>query len=110
MRAGLLSQPEVIQKVNERFVCTTITVFDLEKLVDNGDELARKVRPRWANPVSLMFLTPNGEFVGLLSPTRDFTDAHPDTGLRRGQTHNTNVETNVQIFTNQIDKYFGKTP
>jgi len=110
VRAGLLSQPEVIRKINERFVSTTITVFDLQKLAENGNELARKVRAHWSNPVSLMFLTQEGELVTLLTPLRDLTDLHPDTGLRRGQMHNPNVENNVRVLLKQVDECFGKTP
>ncbi|HTU89242.1 MAG TPA: hypothetical protein VMF69_04015 [Gemmataceae bacterium] len=108
MRAGLLSQPEVIEKVNERFVSTTITIFDLGKLAQSGVELARRVHAHWSNPVSLMFLTSDGEFVTLLNPVRELTDAHPDTGLRRGQRHAPGAENNSSVFLECVNRYFGK--
>ena len=108
MRAGLLSQPEVIQKINERFVCTTITYFDLKELSKGGDKLARKVAPHWSNPVSLMFFTSEGGFLTKLNPVKDFTDVHPDTDLRPGQRYDPSPENNTRLFLRHVDEYFGK--
>ena len=110
MRAGLLSQPEVIQTINRRFVATTITAFDLTALRKKGDELARKAAPHWSNPVSLMFFTRDGEFVTLLNPVKDFTDIHPDTDLRPGQRYNPDPGHNTQAFLDHVEKHFGKSP
>ena len=108
MRAGLLSQPEVIQKLNERFVCTTITIFDLWNRAKSGDELAKNVETHWSNPVSLMFFKPNGEFVTLLSPTKELIDVHPDTARRPTQTRCPGPEHNTQLFLKEIEESFGK--
>jgi hypothetical protein len=110
VRAGLLSQPEVIQAINERFVSTTITYFDVSQLAKKGDEFAKKLTPRWSNPVSLMFFTPDGEFVMLLNPVKDFTDIHPYTDLRPGQRHEADPKENVRKFFEQLDQHFGKAP
>jgi hypothetical protein len=110
VRAGLLSQPEVIQRINQQFVSTTITYFDLLELKKKGDAFATKVAPHWSNPVSLMFFTTEGEFITRLNPVHDFTDIHPDTDLRPGQQYNPNPEQNVRRFLAHLDKHFGKKP
>ncbi len=110
MRAGLLSQPEVIQKVNETFVSTTMTYFDLSRLAKGGDELAGEAVRHWSNPVSLMFFTPDGRFVTKLTQLEDLTDVHPDTDLRPGQRHDPSPERNVKVFLKHVDEYFGKAP
>ena len=109
MRAGLLSEPQVIQKIKERFVSTTITYADLKESVKTRDELAREVAAQFLGPVELMFLTPEGRFVTKLTSVQDF-DLHPDTDLRPGQRYNPSPERNMRVFLNHVDKYFGKTP
>jgi hypothetical protein len=107
VRAGLLSQPEVIEKLNERFVSTTLTYFDLAPLAKKGNGLAREVVANWANPVSLMFFTPQGRFVTKLTQLRELTAIHPDTDLRPGQRHDPSPEGNVRAFLEHVERHFG---
>ena len=51
MRAGLLSDPKVIHRLNEDFVCTSIIIDDLQKRADAGDEYAKRLAKAWNYPV-----------------------------------------------------------
>jgi hypothetical protein len=110
VRAGLLSQPEVIQAINARFVSTTLTYSELTGFAKSGDELAGIVSANWSSPVSLMFLTPEGRFVSKLSPLKDLTDVHPDTSPRPGQNKSPSAEQNTRIFLSHLAQQFGASP
>src|SRR5262249_46806457 len=106
MRAGLLSQPQVIQRINDHFVSTTITYPELARLAEPGDALARAVADHWTSPVNLMFLTPEGRFVSKLTSLTDFTDVHPDTSLRPGQKRDSACDvTNTRVFMKHLDHF-----
>lgn len=110
MRAGLLSQPEVIQRINEKFVITTITYPDLTKIAKTGDELAGKVAEHWTSPVTLLFLTPEGRFITKLSPLAELPDVHPDTSTRPGQRKDPASHlNNARLFLKHLDQHFGET-
>jgi hypothetical protein len=100
----------VIQKINERFVSTTIIYSDLKEGAKSGDELAREVAMHFFGPVELMFLTPEGRFVSRLSVVQDFTVIHPDTDIRPGQKYDTSPELNVRVFLEHVDQHFDKAP
>src|SRR5207247_4830234 len=108
--AGLLSQPEVIDTINQRFVSTTITVFDLMELGKKGDELARKVAPNLTGAVNLMFFTSEGKFIAKVNPTEELPDIHPDTSFRPNQKQDASPELNTRIFLQQVERHFGKAP
>ncbi len=80
MRAGLLSEPRVIQRIHDRFVSTWILKDDLATLAKKGDPLAQQLAPNFEEPLDLMFLTPGGRFISKLSSFHDFTEVHPDVG------------------------------
>lgn len=110
MRAGLLSQPQVIKKINERFVSTTITYYDLQEIEKKGDKLASEIVTNWSNPVTLMFLTPEGRYITKLSVLEQLNSIHPDTTFRPGQKRDANSEENMRLFLKHVDQHFGKAP
>jgi hypothetical protein len=111
VRAGLLSQPQVIRRINGQFVSTTITYPELAKMAKAGDELAGKAADHWSPPVTLMFLTPEGRFVTKLDVLRNLTDVHPDTANRPGQKKDpASLSNNTRVFLEHLDQHFGEAP
>lgn len=110
MRAGLLSQPEVIETVNERFVSTTISLADLMELAKADDVLANVVAFNFTNPVTVMFLSEKGRFISKLTVLDELNDVHPDTTFRPGQRQNASPDRNTQAFLRHVNQYFGKSP
>jgi hypothetical protein len=80
LRAGLLSNPAVIELVNRKFVATWIIVDEAEKLARRGNRLARTASLGWEFPLDIMFLTHDGELLNKLNSFSDLRDAHPDVG------------------------------
>jgi hypothetical protein len=78
LRAGLLSDPEVIHRLNKNFVCTSTIIDDVQKLAKGGNELARRLADQWEYPVEMMFFTPQGQLVSKLNSYQDFPGVHPD--------------------------------
>ena len=78
MRAGLLSDPEVIRQLNRRFVCTTVLIDDARKAAAAGDPLAKRFADEWKYPLQMMFLKPDGTLVFKLNSFKDFPGVHPD--------------------------------
>ena len=85
MRAGLLSQPHVIDEINENFVSTWIIIDDANKLAERGDPLAKTLASNWEYPIDIMFLTPEGKVVSKLNSFKDFKDVHPDVAAPPGK-------------------------
>ena len=85
MRAGLLSDPEVIRRLNEAFVCTTVVIDDVRRLAEKGDELARHLQPHWTYPLEMIILRPDGSLVSKLNSFRDFPGVHPDVAAPPGK-------------------------
>jgi hypothetical protein len=111
VRAGLLSQPKVIQRINGQFVSTTITFPEMAKLAKAGDELAGKATDHWSPPVTLMFLNPEGGFLSKLDVLKNLTDVHPDTAHRPGQKKDpASLVNNTRVFLEHLDKQFGAVP
>ena len=100
----------MIRRINERFVSTTITYYDLLEVEKTGDVLAKEVAANWSNPVSLMFLTPEGKYVTKLTLLKELLDIHPDTTFRPGQTRSSSADQNEQIFLKHLDEHFRKAP
>jgi hypothetical protein len=78
LRAGLLSEPEVINQLNKNFVCTTIVIDDAKKRSEAGDELAKQLSTHWHYPLEIMFLKPDGSLISKLNSFQDFPGVHPD--------------------------------
>jgi len=79
MRAGLLSDHEVIKLINDRFVCTWVLLDELKQFADRDVSFATTLKDNWDYPLDLMFLTTEGEFVKKLNSFRDFP-AHREVG------------------------------
>lgn len=108
MRAGLLSQPQVIRRLNADFVSTSIADRELVKLAKTGDRFAREVFSHWESPVNLMFLTPDGRFISKLSTLKDLTDVHPDTTVRPMQRADSeSALNNMRVFFKHLDEHVG---
>ena len=110
MRAGLLSDPKVIARLNKDFVCTSIIIDDAEKWAAKGDELARQLVAEWVYPVEIMFLTPACKLVTKLNSFKDFPGMHPDVSAPPGHRYTTVREENshTKVFLNRLALHFGK--
>ena len=110
MRAGLLSDPEVINRLNKEFVNTTIIIDDLEKWAAKGDELAKRLSSQWEYPVELILATPDGRPVSKLNSFKDFPGMHPDVSAPPGNQHHgmAGEQTHSEIFLKQLDLHFSK--
>jgi hypothetical protein len=80
LRAGLLSENQVIRLINENFVSTWVLIDVVKSHAGQGNQLAGVLAKKWEYPLDLMFLTPQGEFVSKLNSFRDFPNAHIDVG------------------------------
>ena len=110
MRAGLLSDREVIARLNSGFVSTSIIIDDLEKRAVAGDELAKQMVAQWEYPVEMMFLTPACQLVSKLNSFKDFPGMHPDVSAPPGSRHvdSTGERTHQTIFLDHLALHFGR--
>jgi hypothetical protein len=110
LRAGLLSDKEVISRLNKGFVCTTILIDDLEKRAATGDALAKQLTAEWEYPVEMMFVTPECKVVSKLNSFKDFPGMHPDVSAPPGHRHREMKDENVhaKIFLDHLAKQFSK--
>jgi hypothetical protein len=109
LRAGLLSDPEVISRLNRSFVCTSVIIDDVTKRAKSGDELARHLVTHYEYPFEMMFLTPGCKLVLKMNSFKDFPGLHPDVSAPPGKQHVTNeTRTNIGIFLKQMADHFGE--
>jgi hypothetical protein len=110
LRAGLLSDRDVITRLNKRFACTSIIIDDVEKRAARGDELAKQLVAHWEYPVEMMFLTPAGALVAKLNSFKDFPGMHPDVSAPPGKRHvaGEDEHSHRTIFLNQVALHFGR--
>jgi hypothetical protein len=111
LRAGLLSDPEVIHLLNSRFVCTSTIIDDVQKRASSsqeGNELAKKLEAQWEYPVEMMFLTPTGTVVSKLNSYKDFPGVHPDVVAPPKKQHvqREGERSHTDIFLKHIAKHF----
>ena len=78
MRAGLLSDSEVIGRLNKNFVNTSIIIDDVQKRAESGDPLAKELAAQWQYPLEMVFLTSDAKLVSKLNSFHDFPGIHPD--------------------------------
>jgi hypothetical protein len=84
LRAGLLSDPEVISRLNRNFVCVSVIIDDVQKRAESGDELAKQLVDQWEYPVEMMFLSSSSAspsactLVSKLNSFKDFPGVHRD--------------------------------
>jgi len=110
LRAGLLSDPDVIQRLNRDFICTSCIIDDVQKLASRGDELAKQLAAQWEYPVEMMFLTPGCRLVSKLNSYQDFPGVHPDVVSPPKKLHVARVSDSTlrDIFLNNLSFYFGE--
>ena len=110
MRAGLLSDPEVIQLLNNRFVCTSTIIDDVQKRAASGDELAKQLAAQWEYPVEMMFLTPAGTVVSRLNSYKDFPGVHRDVVAPPKKQHvqTEDERSHTDIFLKHLAMHFGR--
>jgi hypothetical protein len=109
LRAGLLSQPQVIQRINQQFVCATLSYFELMDHAEAGSALAREVLKHWQTPLVLVFLSPDGRFVSKLSSLKELNEVHPDTSRRPEAPQQSSVNSdvdNARVFLRHLDEHF----
>jgi hypothetical protein len=110
LRAGLLSDRKVIDRLNRDFVCTSLIVDDAKKLAAGGDELARQLAENWQYPVEMMFFAPDGKLVSKLNSYKDFPGVHSDVaspseehpGMKYGG------NSHIDVFLKHLAEHFGK--
>jgi hypothetical protein len=110
LRAGLLSDREVINRLNKRFVSTSIIIDDVQKRAESGDELAQRLAAHWEYPLEMMFLTPDGKLVSKLNSFKDFPGVHPDVSAPPKGMH-VPVEherSHIELFLKQVADHFGR--
>jgi len=110
LRAGLLSDREVITRLNSSFVNTTIIIDDLEKRAAHGDALAQHLVAQWEYPVEMVFLTPTCKLVSKLNSFKDFPGMHPDVSAPPGNRHKAadQEHSHTNIFLNHVVLHFGQ--
>jgi hypothetical protein len=110
MRAGLLSDPDVINRLNKSFVSTSMIIDDLQKRAEVGDELAKQLAAHWEYPVEMIFLTPACKLVFKLNSVQDFSAPHPDVPrLAKSGTLQVQEEgpySDDQVFLKQVALHF----
>ena len=107
MRAGLLSDPEVIRRLNQDFVCTTVIIDDARRLAEQGDELAKQLAAHWTYPLEMMFLRPDGTLVSKLNSFRDFPGVHPDVAAPPGKERvvMASERAHVELFLRHLEEH-----
>jgi hypothetical protein len=110
LRAGLLSDPEVITRLNKGFVNTSIIIDDLEKRAASGDQLAKQLAAEWVYPVEMMLLTPDRKLVSKLNSFKDFPGMHPDVSAPPGKRHvaREGEDSHKNIFLSHLARHFGR--
>jgi hypothetical protein len=109
LRAGLLSDPEVIHHLNQRFVSTAIIIDDAQKCAANGNELARQLADQWEYPLEMIFLTSDGRVVSKLNSFKDFPGVHPDVVAPPRQKHlaREDEHSHRDLFLKHLAQHFG---
>jgi hypothetical protein len=115
LRAGLLSDPEVITRLNKDFVNTSVIIDDVQKRAEKGDALAKQLVDLWEYPVEMMFLSPTSAsstactLVSKLNSYKDFPGVHHDVvappkkqHVERGEEHS-----HRDIFLKHLTLHFG---
>jgi hypothetical protein len=110
LRAGLLSDPEVIRRLNQEFVCTTVIIDDVRRLADKGDELAKQLAAQWTYPLEMMFLRTDGSLISKLNSFKDFPGVHPDVASPPGKERVVMADehAHVDLFLKHMDEHLRK--
>jgi hypothetical protein len=110
LRAGLLSDREVIDQLSRRFVSTAAIIDDVEKRAQGGDPLAQQLAAHWEYPLELMFLTPTGTVVSKLNSFKDFPGIHPDVAAppKGGHGRMAHDRAHIDVFLKHVADHFTK--
>ena len=110
MRAGLLSDGEVISRLNKNFVSTSIIIDDVQKRAESGDPLAKELAAQWQYPLEMVFLTSDAKLVSKLNSFEDFPGVHPDVvAPPRGEHVPLEHErAHVDAFLRHVDLHFAR--
>jgi hypothetical protein len=110
LRAGLLSDREVIHRLNKGFVCTSIIIDDVQKRAKTGDELAKQLAAHWEYPVEMMFLTPDCRLVSKLNSFENFPGVHPDVVAPPRAEHVSvqHERAHIDVFLRHMANHFGR--
>ena len=104
MRAGLLSNPQVIEIINEKFVSTWIIIDDvMKKLGEKEPVLATMLLEQHQYPLDFVFLSPKGKMITRLTSFEDLRGADSAVGHPRRERH----ESHVDVFLETVAKNFG---
>jgi hypothetical protein len=106
LRAGLLSERDVIKLVNENFVSTWVLINDLKSYEGPQAQLAGTLSGHWEYPLDLMFLNVDGRFVTKLNSFQDFP-AHRDVGHPRHDTFSPFGPSHADIFLEHAREFLG---
>lgn len=108
MRAGLLSDPEVISRLNANFVCTTVIINDVKQRAAAGDELAKQLQAHWTYPLEMMFLRPDGGLISKLNSFKDFPGVHADVAAPPGKprVEVANERAHAEAFLKHLAEHF----
>jgi hypothetical protein len=108
LRAGLLSDPEVISRLNQNFICTTIVIDDVKKRAEKGDELAKQLQAQWTYPLEMMFLRTDGTLISKLNSFKDFPGVHPDVAAPPGKqrVEAAKERAHVEMFLKHLAEHF----
>src|SRR5262245_45149609 len=108
LRAGLLSDPEVITRLNRSFVCTTVIIDDVRKRAENGDPFAKQLQTHWTYPLQMMFFGTDGSLISKLNSFKDFAGVHPDVAAPPGKQRIevANGRAHVDAFLKHLAEHF----
>jgi hypothetical protein len=109
LRAGLLSDPEVIARLNKSFVCTSVIIDEVNKRAQDGDELAQVLAANWQYPLEMMFLSPQCKLISKLNSAEDLPGVHPDVVAAHGpHVSLQDQRAHVDTFLRHVSKHFGQ--
>jgi len=105
LRAGLLSDPAVIETINDKFVSSWVIIDDIMKRLGNEHVvLANMLLTQHQYPLDFVFLTPEGKQITRLTSFEDLRDANPAVGHPKREAG----ESHVAVFMDTVKKYFGE--
>ena len=110
MRAGLLSDPEVITRLNDNFVCTTVLIDDVRKAAAKGDSFAKQLEGEWTYPLEMIFIRSDGRLISKLNSFKDFPGVHPDVAAPPGKerVQVANERAHVELFLKHLAEHWPK--
>jgi hypothetical protein len=100
----------VIERINRQFISVTVSAQELKRLAESGNEIAREALRHWQLPLILVFLSPEGKFVTMLSSLCELNQVHPDSTRRPEAPQFPSLDSdvnNARVFLKHLDQHFG---